>query len=191
MHASGPAPGSLLHIHAPSFIPAHVTSFTCGPFTESKAWEVDTLRGHTNNVSCIMFHARQVCVRVFVTGVARSLPAASVGLVAAGLSGASLLRCMRHPCLLHAAPMSVACGTHVCCMRHPCPLHAAPMSVACGTHAGRPPLHGGAPVAGPCCAAVLLVGCCCSYMLQAGCCTAVYLVRCCPKCGGPPCQGQA
>ncbi len=27
---------------------------------ESKAWEVDTLRGHTNNVSCVMFHARQV-----------------------------------------------------------------------------------------------------------------------------------
>jgi WD40 repeat protein len=26
---------------------------------ESKAWEVDTLRGHTNNVSCVMFHARQ------------------------------------------------------------------------------------------------------------------------------------
>jgi len=27
---------------------------------ETKAWEVDTLRGHTNNVSCVMFHARQV-----------------------------------------------------------------------------------------------------------------------------------
>jgi coatomer protein complex subunit alpha (xenin) len=25
----------------------------------SKAWEVDTLRGHVNNVSCVMFHARQ------------------------------------------------------------------------------------------------------------------------------------
>ncbi|KAF9586896.1 hypothetical protein IFM89_039873, partial [Coptis chinensis] len=24
-----------------------------------KAWEVDTLRGHTNNVSCVMFHAKQ------------------------------------------------------------------------------------------------------------------------------------
>lgn len=30
------------------------------PLAESKAWEVDTLRGHTNNVSCVMFHARQV-----------------------------------------------------------------------------------------------------------------------------------
>ena len=29
---------------------------------ESKAWEVDTLRGHTNNVSCVLFHARQVSV---------------------------------------------------------------------------------------------------------------------------------
>lgn len=27
---------------------------------ESKAWEVDTLRGHTNNVSSVMFHARSV-----------------------------------------------------------------------------------------------------------------------------------
>lgn len=29
-------------------------------YNETKAWEVDTLRGHTNNVSCVMFHARQV-----------------------------------------------------------------------------------------------------------------------------------
>ena len=27
---------------------------------DTKAWEVDTLRGHVNNVSCVMFHARQV-----------------------------------------------------------------------------------------------------------------------------------
>lgn len=27
---------------------------------ESRAWEVDTLRGHTNNVSCVIFHAKQV-----------------------------------------------------------------------------------------------------------------------------------
>ena len=27
---------------------------------ESKAWEVDTLRGHMNNVSCVMFHGKQV-----------------------------------------------------------------------------------------------------------------------------------
>ena len=30
----------------------------CG--ADTKAWEVDTLRGHVNNVSCVMFHARQV-----------------------------------------------------------------------------------------------------------------------------------
>ena len=27
---------------------------------DTRAWEVDTLRGHVNNVSCVMFHARQV-----------------------------------------------------------------------------------------------------------------------------------
>jgi len=27
--------------------------------TESKAWEVDTLRGHLNNVSCVMFHPKR------------------------------------------------------------------------------------------------------------------------------------
>ena len=27
---------------------------------ESKAWEVDTFRGHVNNVSCAIFHAKQV-----------------------------------------------------------------------------------------------------------------------------------
>ncbi|KAM7264739.1 hypothetical protein ACFE04_002422 [Oxalis oulophora] len=26
---------------------------------DTKAWEVDTLRGHTNNVSCVMFHTKQ------------------------------------------------------------------------------------------------------------------------------------
>ena len=26
---------------------------------DTKAWEVDTLRGHVNSVSCAMFHARQ------------------------------------------------------------------------------------------------------------------------------------
>jgi len=26
---------------------------------ENKAWEVDTCRGHYNNVSCVIFHARQ------------------------------------------------------------------------------------------------------------------------------------
>ena len=28
-------------------------------FIESKAWEVDTCRGHYNNVSCCLFHPRQ------------------------------------------------------------------------------------------------------------------------------------
>eukprot|EP00884_Botryococcus_braunii_P010188 jgi/Botrbrau1/19170/Bobra.0077s0079.1 len=37
---------------------------TDGPYgrgrgADTKAWEVDTLRGHVNNVSCVMFHARQ------------------------------------------------------------------------------------------------------------------------------------
>lgn len=27
--------------------------------SDTKAWEVDTLRGHVNNVSCVIFHARQ------------------------------------------------------------------------------------------------------------------------------------
>lgn len=27
--------------------------------SESKAWEVDTCRGHYNNVSCAVFHPRQ------------------------------------------------------------------------------------------------------------------------------------
>ena len=26
---------------------------------DSKAWEVDTCRGHYNNVSCVLFHPRQ------------------------------------------------------------------------------------------------------------------------------------
>jgi coatomer subunit alpha len=29
---------------------------------DTKAWEVDTLRGHVNNVSCVMFHARSVSI---------------------------------------------------------------------------------------------------------------------------------
>ena len=31
-----------------------------GP-ADTKAWEVDTLRGHVNNVSSVLFHARQAC----------------------------------------------------------------------------------------------------------------------------------
>ncbi len=33
---------------------------------DTKAWEVDTLRGHVNNVSCVIFHARQVSGRAAV-----------------------------------------------------------------------------------------------------------------------------
>ena len=32
---------------------------------DTRAWEVDTLRGHVNNVSCVMFHARQVRLSLF------------------------------------------------------------------------------------------------------------------------------
>ncbi|KAL9265382.1 Coatomer subunit alpha-3-like protein, partial [Drosera capensis] len=32
---------------------------TITTFSDTKAWEVDTLRGHMNNVSCVMFHAKQ------------------------------------------------------------------------------------------------------------------------------------
>ena len=28
-------------------------------YLDSKAWEVDTCRGHYNNVSCTLFHPRQ------------------------------------------------------------------------------------------------------------------------------------
>ena len=31
---------------------------------DTKAWEVDTLRGHVNNVSCVLFHPKQVGGRV-------------------------------------------------------------------------------------------------------------------------------
>lgn len=39
--------------------------------SDSKAWEVDTCRGHYNNVSCVMFHPRQElilseCTREYV-----------------------------------------------------------------------------------------------------------------------------
>lgn len=37
-----------------SFIPSVVS-----PRPESKAWELDTCRGHYNNVSCAVFHPRQ------------------------------------------------------------------------------------------------------------------------------------
>lgn len=30
--------------------------------SETKAWEVDTLRGHANNVSCCLFHPKQELV---------------------------------------------------------------------------------------------------------------------------------
>jgi hypothetical protein len=34
-------------------------------FTETKAWEVDTFRGHANNVSCAVFHPRSELVNKF------------------------------------------------------------------------------------------------------------------------------
>ena len=33
--------------------------YCCYLYTDSKAWEVDTCRGHYNNVSCVLFHPRQ------------------------------------------------------------------------------------------------------------------------------------
>ena len=40
----------------PNF-PLHTNHFLrC--YAETKAWEVDTLRGHTNNVSCVIFHPK-------------------------------------------------------------------------------------------------------------------------------------
>ncbi|ETE56404.1 hypothetical protein L345_17885, partial [Ophiophagus hannah] len=38
--------------------PFPVTTVLPSP-SESKAWEVDTCRGHYNNVSCAVFHPRQ------------------------------------------------------------------------------------------------------------------------------------
>lgn len=43
----------------------------CLCHADTRAWEVDTLRGHVNNVSCVMFHARQVsldCCLVYKSG---------------------------------------------------------------------------------------------------------------------------
>lgn len=41
----------------PPFILTPMVSFSHG--LESKAWELDTCRGHYNNVSCAVFHPRQ------------------------------------------------------------------------------------------------------------------------------------
>lgn len=43
--------------HGLSPVSLFTLSFTHGP--ESKAWELDTCRGHYNNVSCAVFHPRQ------------------------------------------------------------------------------------------------------------------------------------
>lgn len=40
------------------FLPHHFSS-PCCHLPESKAWELDTCRGHYNNVSCAVFHPRQ------------------------------------------------------------------------------------------------------------------------------------
>ncbi|GJT90888.1 coatomer subunit alpha-1 [Tanacetum coccineum] len=34
-------------------------NYSLGYKLDTKAWEVDTLRGHVNNVSCVMFHTKQ------------------------------------------------------------------------------------------------------------------------------------
>ncbi|KAL6511818.1 hypothetical protein OROGR_021415 [Orobanche gracilis] len=44
----GPVRGVHFHKSQPLFVSG-----------DTKAWEVDTLRGHMNNVSCVLFHARQ------------------------------------------------------------------------------------------------------------------------------------
>ena len=41
------------------WIPSVLTSLSPPPCPESKAWELDTCRGHYNNVSCAVFHPRQ------------------------------------------------------------------------------------------------------------------------------------
>jgi hypothetical protein len=51
------------HTYLQAHAYAHILSQTdpvsaCG-LPESKAWEVDTFRGHFNNVSCAIFHPRQ------------------------------------------------------------------------------------------------------------------------------------
>ncbi|KAK8490280.1 hypothetical protein V6N11_048206 [Hibiscus sabdariffa] len=43
----GPVRGVHFHMSQPLFVSG-----------ETKAWEVDTFRGHTNNVSCVMFHSK-------------------------------------------------------------------------------------------------------------------------------------
>ena len=40
-------------------LPQHTCFFLYFFFTDSKAWIVDTMRGHFNNVSCVLFHPRQ------------------------------------------------------------------------------------------------------------------------------------
>ena len=37
--------------------------------TDAKAWEVDTCRGHYNNVSCVLFHPRQDLILSESTGI--------------------------------------------------------------------------------------------------------------------------
>lgn len=39
--------------------PSHRFGSSCYRVPESKAWELDTCRGHYNNVSCAVFHPRQ------------------------------------------------------------------------------------------------------------------------------------
>ena len=48
-----PRPRAHAFIHPPAAPPPP-------PVSDTKAWEVDTLRGHVNNVSCVIFHPKQV-----------------------------------------------------------------------------------------------------------------------------------
>ncbi len=43
---------------SPLWRPASPPQVKLWRMNETKAWEVDTLRGHTNNVSCVLFHPR-------------------------------------------------------------------------------------------------------------------------------------
>lgn len=67
----------------------HNSCTPCLP-TDTKAWEVDTLRGHVNNVSCVIFHPKQVCYfacvgcLLWVAVGAMSDPPAQAGVLLAG-----------------------------------------------------------------------------------------------------------
>ena len=113
----------------------HNSCTPCLP-TDTKAWEVDTLRGHVNNVSCVIFHPKQVCdavVRVFCCA------------AAVGWGGYICVSCV----IFH--PKQVCYFACVGCL----------LWVAVGTMSD-PPAQAGVLLAGYCCTAAagmtLLVG---------------------------------